>query len=695
VKEHLKAVSVPYQHYFQAAPPDPRFPDAFNFLLVSDEDSFQEMCARALVLSKKDRLILAADPETTGLNHETEKIVGVSLCFEEETAYYLPLAHRVGRNLADPLRPYLCELLYRARVVPLFNARFDLRFFRTIGADISKIKYYDVAVPLWFTDTNVRRPGLKKGALHFLGWDMTTYEEAVGDQADLSFCLPEEASPYACSDALSTWHLARRLEFIRRKHSFTVDLDNRILLPVMVMEETPTPIDLEVVTKTRQEAITRMEELEHEIHSSLGRVFKINAGQQLGTILAEHGLDTGERTEKTKQMKTGADELKAIQDQHPIIPKIIEYKTLHKFLTSYCNNFLKEYDEAIGGIRFAYQTTTTPTGRLAASGDKKNSFFAGSLNVQAIDKANQMLYRAVPCDYDSVEPNCFLGWRFIPKSECPEEYEGPWVEGFDPKLNIRRSFGAYPGHLWVHFDYMAQELRIPANLSKEPVWVEAFKKLEDLHWKIAALIWGEEAATLKRKYEKALNFGALYGGSKYTFARQLGCSPEDAQKILDEWWAALKTLARWVKTSENRAKKNGYIETFFGRPRRVKHYFSQTKWSMQSFAKRTAINTQVQGAGADVMKIGMCKVYDHILSHPGNKGRVKLLSCIHDELNFSITRKEPYFTTACCEIQDLMEIEIPGWEVPMLVDCAVGDSWGNMFPMRYNRETDTWEPTYA
>lgn len=694
MKEYLKEDIGKYQHYFQAVPRDLSFPDAYHRVLIANEDDFTEMCSRALALAKKGNLVLAADTETTGFNHETEKVVGVSLCFEEHTAYYLPLAHRVGTNLPQKIVPFILQLLYRARVVPLFNARFDLRFFRSLGAVIKKIKYYDVAIPLWFTDTNIRMPSLKKGAKHFLGWDMTTYEEALGDQTDLSFCTPEESAPYACADALSTWHLARRLEFIRKKHSFTVDLDNRVLLPVLLMEETTTPIDLDIVTRARENAVLRMDELEKEVHASLGKVFKLNAGKQLGEILAENGMDTGERTEKKQEMKTGLNELEKIKDQHPAVPKIMEYKILHKFLTSYCNNFLKEYNKDIGGLRFAYQTTTTPTGRLAAKGEKKNPFFAATLNVQAIDKASPMLYGAFPCD-DPDEPNCFLGWKFVPKGECPEGYDGPWVEGFDPQLNIRGSFRAYPGHLWVHFDYMAQELRIPANLSKEPVWVEAFKKLEDLHKKVSALIWGPELAVAKRKYAKALNFGALYGGTKYTFARQLGCSVEEAQKILDQWWSTLKTLARWVQTSENRAKRDGYIETYFGRPRRVKHYFAQTKWSMQGFAKRTAINTQVQGAGADVMKIGMCEVYDKILSLPANSEKVRLLNCVHDELNFSVLKEEPFFTETCRKIKKMMEIEVPGWEVPMLVDCAIGDSWGNMFPMHFDESQGLWLPTYA
>lgn len=695
MKAYLQEGGFQYRHFFAAAPDDPNFPGNYQFVLVDTEEKFGEMASKAIPLAKEKKLILAADTETTDLNHEIADLVGASLCFDETTAYYLPKSHRVGDNLPESVWPYFFQLLYMATVVPMYNARFDLRILREAGADIDQIDYYDVAVPLWHADTNRRKPGLKWGAKHFLGWDMTTYEEALGAAADLSFCDPKDASRYAGADALGTWHLGRRLEFLRKRHPFIMQLDNSILRPVMMMEETPTPIDLPRVVETRSQTMKRMDQLEEEVHTALGTVFKINAGNQLAQALEENGLDTGARTEKTRQMQTGVDQLSKIEDQHPVIPKIIEYKTLHKFLTSYCNSFMTEFNEEIGGIRFGYQTTTTPTGRLAAGGEKKNSFFASALNVQAVDKAGGQHYGAFPCD-DPTEPNCFLGWKFVPEPLLPDDYDrkNKLVEGFSQERNIRSAFRAYPGHIWVHFDYMAQELRIPANLSGEPVWVEAFLNEEDIHRKVASLMWGEDRATEMRKYAKALNFGALYGGSKYTFSRTLNCTVEQAQERLDDWWSALNVLARWVRTSENRAKKDGYIETYFGRPRRVKHYFDHPKYSMQNFAKRTAVNTQVQGAGADIMKIGMLKVYEALLCLKKYWDDLKLLNCVHDELNFSMLNDITFVNDTCQKIKDKMQFEIPGWKVPMLVDCAIGDSWGNMFPMRFDTDSGLWSPTY-
>lgn len=691
MKDYLKEGGEKYRHFFNEAAKDLGFPGNYKFHVVTTEEAFFEMCQKAL---SAPTLLLAADTETTGFNHETQDVVGVSLCFDDVNAYYLPLAHRVGTNLPASVIPFVLKLLYKAAMVLYFNARFDLRFFRKLGADISKIKFFDVSVPLWLTDSNIRMPGLKFGAKHFLGWDMTTYEEAVGSGADLSFSSPDEAGPYACADALATWHLAKKLSFIKKRHPMIVDLDNNILRPVLLMEETPSPIDIESVTESRKKSMERLEVLEKEIHSLMGQVFLIHGGQQLGKALSENGISTGKYTDKTKQMKTGEDELKAIKDQHPVIPKILEYKKVHHFLTTYCNALLAEYNEAIGGCRFAYYTTVTPTGRLAAGADKKNSFFA-SMNIHAVDKPEVVLYKAEPCD-NPEEPNCFKGWKFVPKSECPE-WKGPWVEGYSSEQNIRKAFTAYEGDLWAHFDYKTQELRIPTNLSKEPVWLNAFLKKEDLHKAVAAMVWGPDQAMLKRKFAKALNFGALYGGTKYTFAHQLGCSEDEAQEILDKWWAALKSLTRWVRSSEALAKQEGSINTYFGRPRRVRHYFSSKNRSVRNFAKRTAVNTQVQGAGADVIKIGMCKVYDEILKVPQNlkDPKVRLLSCVHDEMNFSIRNQEPFFTAACLKIQELMQFEIPGWEVPMLVDCTIGDSWGNAFPMHFDVEQDRWMPTYS
>ncbi len=677
MKDHLK--TEPYVHYFPPAPEDPTFPGAYDFKLVDTEDALSDM-AQSFMQRPLIERVLAVDTETTGFSIEKHTLVGKSLCFEPTRAYYVPVGHVVGRNLDKSLLTYILQMIKAAHLVLFFNAKFDLRFLRTVDplGILRSLRYCDVAAQVWLMDSNVVYPDLKWAARHFLGWNMQKYEGAVAGNEDLSFNPPEKVLSYAGGDAVATFRLHHKLmPHFSEKNKFILNLDSKCCDPVGLMEDTPTPIDIAKVQTERQAAVEEARRTEQEVYQAFGRVFKLNSPQVIGQVLRDMGEDTGERT-KTGRMATGKKVLEKVQGNIPAVKALVRHRECLKFVSSYCDPLLKEYRPDLGGVRFAYALTATPTGRLAAGSDKNNPYFA-KMNVQAVDKAPAAMYDARL--YDG--PGNLKGWMF-------EANPDGKIEGFDPKQNIRTAFVPRPGHLWVHLDYKAQELRIPANLSLEPRLVVPLLKGLDLHMETAIAIWGPVLGPKMRKIAKALNFGALYGGSKYTFARQIDCSLEEAEEYLRLWWQGMRVLARWVKSSENLAKREGTVHTYFGRPRRVRAYLSSKSWKLVSFGKRTAVNTQVQGAGADIIKIAMCNVYNRILTRPEHHDRALLLSCIHDELNFSVENTEPYFTDTVKAIQQEMQFEVPGWQVPMLVDMAFGQSWGSIFSFRHDGQS--WRP---
>lgn len=166
--------------------------------------------------------------------------------------------------------------------------------------------------------------------------------------------------------------------------------------------------------------------------------------------------------------------------------------------------------------------------------------------------------------------------------------------------------------IWTkNCDFNAEEIRIPALWSKEPAWLNAFKDHKDVHKSTACAIWGEENYTKdKRKMAKGANFGLLYGMTAHNFKDRFNISYEEAQEFVDQFKAGLPVLFKWIRACELEGEKNGTVYTMFGRPRRVKSWFDTGDWSWVSFAKRTCVNTKIQGTGADILKIVFLKLFD-------------------------------------------------------------------------------------
>lgn len=180
------------------------------------------------------------------------------------------------------------------------------------------------------------------------------------------------------------------------------------------------------------------------------------------------------------------------------------------------------------------------------------------------------------------------GYRFEPSDREASNV----VEGYAPEDNIRRALVAMPDYWWVSMDYKTQELRLPANFSREPVFLEAFKSDKDLHLEVAMKVFGDPA---KRKIAKTCNFSLLYLGTEYTLAQKIGCSERTAREYKRQYEKTHKVLYRWKDQVIRRAIRRGFICTYYGRPRRLAFYLSSPDWKIVNFGKRSAVNSVVQG----------------------------------------------------------------------------------------------------
>ena len=338
---------------------------------------------------------------------------------------------------------------------------------------------------------------------------------------------------------------------------------------------------------------------------------------------------------------------------------------------------------------------THNTGRLACGKDGKNSFFS-PINAQSLPKPHvkmEDVFDLGDRNLFSKKDNIIMGYKFVYSSYdeegkhiVPEDptYIG-WVEGMDDDLNLRMAISPKmledsgdDEFLYSSFDYSAEELRIAANLSREPNWVEAFVNGDDIHFRTAVAIWGRENYNRDyRKMAKYANFSILYGASShslYADSRYGFKSLQEAEDFYDKYKKALPTLFQWQDRIIASAKRKGMLQTFFGRPRRLRSYYENRQIG---FANRSAGNTSVQGVAGDILKMVMIKLWKVVFNNEEFKNDVSWRVAIHDEIGYTIRATK--LMRALKVIKETQSVKLPEWPVEIITDPSVGWSMGRVY----------------
>ena len=663
----------------------------------------------------KPNTFFAWDTETTSLNAEQGvktgdlvegKIVGYSFTQDGHIGYYVPVSHP-DYSLGYKALKIFYAMICRSKLNLLYNCRFDMRFLEAMTPekydytpeqdekiykfDLSGIKYIDVQNTVWLADTNVAMPSLKKSEKHFLGWNPPTFSETIGDESNFGYLPAEQGYRYASLDALATYHLFFKTEKYYTEAGAAAKLDNDLLYPLMRLENTPINVDHDYLQSMRGDVLKHLEDLKKYLFETAGREYNINSGRELVTIFQQLGIDTGKRT-KTGIMETNIKAIEGYVASHgdsEYLNKLVEYKKLLKFDNSYLEKML-EMSEAENvakhPIRFCYFTNKVPTGRLASGTDGKNSYFS-KLNFQSLPKPhshNYHVHKATPEQIANGEDLC--GYIF---NDDPEGSLG-LTEGQDPHLNVRKAFCPIDNDsVVVSVDMCAEELRLVANIYKEQTWIKAFNSGQDVHRSTACKIFGEENYCKEaRKKAKAASFGILYGASAYGFHNQFpDMTLEECEEFIEKFKAALPSIEAGQKASVRYAKKNGFVKTYFGRPRRVKYYLNHPDRSMRSFGERTVKNTAVQGAAGDCLKLMIIRLWKELFSkYP----EVKWVGSIHDEITYIIPKS--ILIDALKIIKKCQTIKLPDWPVQLDCDISIGKSFGELIPWFLDDETGELTP---
>lgn len=504
-----------YKHWVGAVPKIENWYKNFNFVLVESMEDLE-----SIFKDKKD-YYMAFDTETTGLDFEEIDLVGYSFCLDGKTAYYVPVYHfQYEGNLGEESVKFIYERMCEAKKVFMYNMRYDARIMEYYGYkenkagldkrrwmyakfDMSSVDYYDVSVPVWLADTNQKYPSLKWSSLHFLGIEQLHFDEVIENAGSFFYLNPSENEDtvfYAAADALCTFLLATATVkyFTEAKHS--AKFDNLMLYPLLHYENERIWLDGDVLKNLYIIATDRVDRMERDVYAMIGGQINLNSPVQVAQAFERLGIDTGERTSKGTMsvgIKILADLSKEYVEKFPALKSYINYKKTAKLISSYIKPLLKEYERR-GYCRFAYKTTEVPTGRLACGKDGKNSFFS-PINAQSLPKPHvkmEDVFDLGDRNLFSKKDNIIMGYKFVYSSYDEEgkhiipddpTYIG-WVEGMDDDLNIRMAISPKmlvdsgdDEFLYCSFDYAAEELRIAANLSREPNWVDAFVHGDDIH----------------------------------------------------------------------------------------------------------------------------------------------------------------------------------------------------------------------
>ena len=271
----------------------------------------------------------------------------------------------------------------------MYNMRFDFRFMEYAGFCMKEVKYCDVMVNTWLSDTNIPMPSLKKSCLHFLGWTWESFEEVLGEVINASYLTPKQLYKYAASDALGTWHLGTTTMKYMKEAGFGGRLHQEVLYPLMKFEDNPVKMDKEHFEKLSTETFAHIEEIRAEIIQAFGYSFDLNSGKQIADALSSKGY-VNDNLVKSGYMKTDIANIEKLKVEYgdPILDKVVEYKKTFKAYNSYMKT-LKDQLETGDRLRFSYLNMKVPTGRLASGSEKKNSYFA-KINVQCV--AGKLLF---------------------------------------------------------------------------------------------------------------------------------------------------------------------------------------------------------------------------------------------------------------------------------------------------------------
>ncbi|MGE5428781.1 MAG: DNA polymerase I [Methylococcaceae bacterium] len=565
------------------------------------------------------------DTETTGLDTQTAELVCLSFSFRSHEAYCVTLPE--DREKATEIVREFRFVFGDEKIVKIGqNIKFDLAMLLNYGVEL-KGPLFDTMIAHYLIQPEMRH-NLDYLCELYVGYEKITTETLIGKkgvaQLNMRQVEVEKLRDYACEDADLTLQLKVAIENDLEK-SGTRKLFDEVEMPLIYvladMERTGVKLNTSELSLYAEVLRQQLTGIEKEIIELAGEEFNVSSPKQLGVILFEKlNIDPNVKMTKTKQYSTAEETLEKLQDRHPIIAKILEFRGLKKLLNTYVEALPLLINPQTGKLHTNYNQAIAATGRLSSTNPNLQ-------NIPIRDENGRELRKA-----------------FIPSNAA---------------------------HTFLSADYSQIELRIMAALSQDRQMIEAFANNEDIHSITASKIYkiplSEVTSDMRRK-AKTANFGIIYGISAFGLATRLNIPRTEAKQLIDGYFENFQGVKAYMDKSIEKARSMGYVETIMGR-RRILNDINSANSMVRGMAERNAINAPIQGSAADIIKVAMINIWKELRQQ---KLESKMILQVHDELNFDVLIPELEQVKSIVKHEMEHAVNIG---VPLTVEINAGDNW--------------------
>ena len=556
---------------------------------------------------------------TNKKNSLSDKLIGISFCWEQNKAYYLSFA----------------EDFKTEQIKSFFENEKIEKISDNIKNDIKILNQYNIKIKGEIFDTTLAHYIINPDTNHsidqlsetYLNYSLTDAQLLIGkgkNQKLLSDLQINQIKDISCEQA----DVNLQLKQLFKKELNDTNLSslfNEIEIPLLRvlanMEIEGINLDIKFLEILKKELVTDISTLESVIFKEAGETFNISSPKQLGEVLFEK-MELSKKPKKTKtgQYSTSEDVLTELSTKHNFAKNILKFRSLTKLMSTYVDSLPNQVLSSTNRVHTEYLQTVASTGRLSSVNPNLQNIPIRTERGKKVRKA------------------------FIPRDK---------------------------DHLLLAADYSQIELRIIASMSEEKNMIKAFDNNEDIHSSTAAAVFDipvNEVTREQRSNAKTVNFGIIYGVSAFGLSNQTDLSRSESKDLIETYYNKYPNLKKFISNQISFARLNGFVETLSGRKRYLKD-INSSNGLVRSGAERNAINAPIQGTAADIIKIAMINIQDRLSKEQMSS---KMLLQVHDELVFDVFK--PELNKAIAIIKEEMESAYE-LKVPLIVDIDHGFNW--------------------
>ena len=556
---------------------------------------------------------------TNKKNSLSDKVIGISLCWEQNKAYYL--------SFVEDFKIEQIKLFFENEKIEKISDN--------IKNDIKTLNQYNIKIKGEIFDTTLAHYIINPDTNHsidqlsetYLNYSLTDAQLLIGkgkNQKLLSDLQINQIKDISCEQA----DVNLQLKQLFKKELNDTNLSglfNEIEIPLLRvlanMEIEGINLDIKFLEILKKELVTDISTLENVIFKEAGETFNISSPKQLGEVLFEK-MELSKKPKKTKtgQYSTSEDVLTELSTKHDFAKNILKFRSLTKLMSTYVDSLPNQVLSLTNRVHTEYLQTVASTGRLSSVNPNLQNIPIRTERGKKVRKA------------------------FIPRDK---------------------------DHLLLAADYSQIELRIIASMSEEKNMIKAFNNNEDIHSSTASAVFGipvNEVTREQRSNAKTINFGIIYGVSAFGLSNQTDLSRSESKDLIETYYIKYPNLKKFISDQISFARVNGYVETLSGRKRYLKD-INSSNGLVRSGAERNAVNAPIQGTAADIIKIAMINIQDRLIKEQMTS---KMLLQVHDELVFDVFKPELDKATAI--IKEEMESAYK-LNIPLIVDIDHGLNW--------------------